>query len=90
MRGRLPDRIRVRPKSALAGDPLLAHLNRGEDPWRDRFAPAHYLARCVDLAALARLRSRQESDPWQDVRPLCLNHWLKRVGNRPTLIEETS
>lgn len=80
MRGTLPDRIRLRPKTALGGDPLAAHLRRQGLAVRQEFDPAPELLGWVDAAAILFLNGRESgSDPWRDLRPVCLNYWLKNV-----------
>ena len=80
MRGALPDPIRLRPKVALAGDPLRAQLRQAEVEWLDRFEPTPELAQFVDRAAIPLLAGGSNTDdPWLHVRPLCLNWWLKRL-----------
>src|SRR5439155_11617300 len=48
MRDTLPDTVRLRPKSPLAGDPVMELLRRGDPPWADGFAPVGELAQYVD------------------------------------------
>jgi asparagine synthase (glutamine-hydrolysing) len=80
MRGALPDPIRLRPKVALAGDPLRAQLREANVQWLDRFEATPELARFVVRTAVPQLAGGCEGhDPWLHVRPLCLNYWLKRV-----------
>jgi asparagine synthase (glutamine-hydrolysing) len=78
MRGTLPDRVRLRPKAALGGDPLAAHLRRQGLTLRQHFDPAPELLGWVDAAAILSLNG-SERDPWRDLRPICLNYWLRNV-----------
>jgi asparagine synthase (glutamine-hydrolysing) len=78
MRDKLPDVIRRRGKAPLGGDPLRAHLERTRDSLDD-LAGAAEVGTYVDRTAMPRLSSASRgADPWLDVRPLCLSHWLKR------------
>jgi asparagine synthase (glutamine-hydrolysing) len=80
MRGALPDPVRRRPKAPLAGDPFRAKLREARDPWWDRFDPTPELAQYVDRRAVPKLSSDVKGpDPWLNMRPLCLDHWLRRV-----------
>ena len=80
MRGILPDRVRLRPKAPLAGDPLVAHLRRRGVTWQHDFQPAPELLQWVDTTAIPTLPgSSGGSDPWRDLRPICLNYWLMNV-----------
>ena len=82
MRGSLPESIRTRPKTPLAGDPLHAHLQSANLSRFDRFVPAPQLSRFVDRQAVPSVaRIRAAADPWIDLRPLCLNYWLLRLDH---------
>ena len=88
MRGALPDVIRLRKKSPLAGDPLRARLNAPDAGWLDRFDPAPELAQFVDRPLIPRLAGGStDTDPWLHIRPLCLNYWLTGV-RRGTPVEK--
>lgn len=76
MRGVLPERIRLRRKTPLAGDPLCAKLQEsGVAPWEGSTMPPE-LERFVNGASIPPLADA--GDPWLHVRPLCLGVWLKR------------
>ena len=77
-RGVLPDAVRLRRKSPLIADPLIALLQRPESEWFDSFTP------CVDLAQFVRrnripkvLREKNTWNAWTNLRPLSLNFWLR-------------
>jgi asparagine synthase (glutamine-hydrolysing) len=79
MHGVLPNSIRLRPKAALRGDPLRAQLRRADVEWLDRFDPTPELARWVERTAVPPLAGGRDGlDSWLNVRPLCLNYWLRR------------
>ena len=91
MRGALPDPIRLRPKVALASDPLRAQLRAAGVEWMDRFDPTPELARFVVRTAIPQLAGGCDSDdPWLHVRPLCLNYWLRRIAAATRLDDEES
>lgn len=78
-RGILPDEVRLRRKSPMPADPLVALLQRSEAAWVDGFKPSpkleHYV-RCNCIPAV-----RRENDPWAawiHLRPLSLDFWLHR------------
>jgi asparagine synthase (glutamine-hydrolysing) len=80
MRGRLPESIRLRPKTLLAGDPVIERLQRPEAQWIDEFEATPALGRYVLRAAVPSLVGRRDQDRvWSDLRPVCLNQWLKRL-----------
>jgi asparagine synthase (glutamine-hydrolysing) len=55
LRGALPESVRLRPKTPLAGDPLRVLLERGVVRWADHFRPAPGLARYVDPQRVLRI-----------------------------------
>ncbi len=80
MVGCLPESVRRRPKTPLAGDPLAEWLKRSESnlmaetPWREE------TNRYVTRSAIAPLNRAGENDELQAaVRPICLNFWLQSV-----------
>lgn len=89
MRGVLPDPVRLRNKVPLAGSPLREHFRKPGMDWLDRFEPTPELARWVVRTALPSLADAYDGeDPWLDLRPLCLDNWLRRARRR--LNEEIS
>jgi asparagine synthase (glutamine-hydrolysing) len=81
MRGRLPDAIRRRPKTPLAGDPLVAHVMKSGSARLDGFEAAPQLAAYVERSVIPSLAGLDQDNAWLNVRPLCLNHWLKEEGH---------
>ncbi|MDP6609261.1 MAG: asparagine synthase-related protein [Vicinamibacterales bacterium] len=78
MQDRLPDPVRLRPKTPLAEDPMDVHLSRGGSALLERFDPTPELAHYVDRSAMPRLTGGPGShDPWLHLRPFYLNHWLR-------------
>lgn len=78
MRGRLPESIRLRPKTPVAGSPLLKLCQAGAGKWVDQFDPDPRLSEYVERAAIPRVTG--DNDPsrvWQNMRPLCLNYWFR-------------
>ena len=77
MRGRLPETIRMRPKTPFRGDPLLAALRRGEGRAIAKMQPSarlnHYISQSWH-PSLAGQMSVEEA--WLESRPICLNFWL--------------
>ena len=80
MRARLPEAIRVRRKTPLAGDPLIAHLERSPRTL-DAFDAGPALAGFVDRSAIPPFAGLDSNRAWLNVRPLCLDYWLKREGH---------
>ena len=89
MRGVLPEPVRRRPKTPLAGWPEMELLHRPEAQWIDRFEPAPQLARYVDRARIPLLCARPVLDQfarevhWRDLRPLSLDFWLRGLQGAP-------
>jgi hypothetical protein len=78
MIGRLPEAVRSRPKSVLAGDPVIELLRREASGWVDRFEATRILGKFVDRTAVPQATSPGDPDrAWTDLRPLCLNMWLE-------------
>lgn len=88
MQGRLPDRIRRRRKTPLAGDPLVAHLRAPGAERLARFEAMPGLDRYVDPSAIPRLAASSPHDAGLNVRPRCLNHWLTRLQATRVLEED--
>ena len=78
MKDELPDRVRLRPKTPLRGDPVRARLPRESELFqRWEFAPS--LRRYVDCKHLPPVAA-PGLDVSLDLRPFCLDYWLKNVG----------
>ena len=75
--GRLPERIRTRRKSPLAGDPVVAHFGQHHTAWIDQFAWTGEIDSYVDKSALPLFGNEAAAKAHTDVRPLCLNFWLQ-------------
>jgi asparagine synthase (glutamine-hydrolysing) len=76
--GRLPESIRTRRKSPLAGDPLMAHFRRCSTDWVDQRTWSEEMGSYVDKSVLAMCLSETLSVKVErNVRPLCLNFWLR-------------
>ena len=77
-RGILPDAVRLRPKSPLPADPLIALLQRPESAWVDWFEADPELGRYVERRSVPKVFG--DKDPWSawiHLRPLSLNFWLR-------------
>jgi asparagine synthase (glutamine-hydrolysing) len=77
MEGILPDAVRQRPKSPLAGDPGLSlrHTKKFQDI--DQFQPVDALASYVDRKSIPGVTEEMDSNHlWINVRPFSLNQWL--------------
>jgi asparagine synthase (glutamine-hydrolysing) len=77
-RGILPEAVRLRPKSPLLRDPLVALLERPESAWVDSFEAVPDLGRYVERRLIPKVFG--EKDPWSawiHLRPLSLNFWLR-------------
>lgn len=77
MVGVLPDAVRMRPKSPLAGDPglLLRHTRKFQEI--DEFKPVSAIRSYVDRESIPRVTNEVNSTRLSiNVRPFCLNQWL--------------
>jgi asparagine synthase (glutamine-hydrolysing) len=78
MRTKLPTAIVNRPKTALAADPLRAHLSRVDAQRLDDFKAAQTLHAYIDRAALPKIHAAgARDDVWMLARALSLNCWLQ-------------
>jgi asparagine synthase (glutamine-hydrolysing) len=77
MRGCLPESVRLRAKTALAGNPYLAHLHSPESDWVDGFKASPWLGKFIDTAMIPARGSGPDSEAeLVNLRPLTLNFWL--------------
>lgn len=78
MAGRLPESVRLRPKTPLAGDPLIAQLQMPGAEWVDHVHWNGEMDQFIDRSALAPLNGVKISETADSlVRPICLNFWLQ-------------
>jgi asparagine synthase (glutamine-hydrolysing) len=78
MVGHLPEAVRARPKTPLAGDPLVENLKRPDAGWVDRTRWNKDIERYVNTSALPHLSGEQNAERVNfAIRPLCLNFWLQ-------------
>jgi len=82
MRELLPEKIRLRPKTPLLGDPLELHVERGAWSPAPLPKPPAELREFVNWEQLrATLASAASSTLWIGLRPVSLCYWLKSVVN---------
>lgn len=78
MAGRLPESVRRRPKTPLAGDPLAEWLKRPESNWMNDAKWGPEIERFIDRSSLPHLSGDGQLEELSSaVRPLCLNFWLQ-------------
>lgn len=78
MRGVLPEAVRVRPKTPLAGYPYLERLKEEGPRWAERFKPSSDVWNYVDRAKIPALAGEADPDKaWENLRPLSLELWLR-------------
>jgi asparagine synthase (glutamine-hydrolysing) len=76
--GRVPESVRKRPKTPLAGDPLVEHLRQSPAGWMEQVEWSAEIDSYVDKSALTSLRNETNSGQARTgARPLCLNFWLQ-------------
>jgi asparagine synthase (glutamine-hydrolysing) len=77
-RGILPDAVRLRPKSPLLADPLIALLERPESAWVDSFEAVPELHHYVERKRIPIVFGEKDAwTAWIRLRPLSLNFWLR-------------
>jgi asparagine synthase (glutamine-hydrolysing) len=78
-RGVLPDAVRLRKKSPLMRDPIVALLEKPESAWVDAFESVPELGQYVRRESVPPVyRIADPSHAWTHLRPLSLNLWLER------------
>jgi asparagine synthase (glutamine-hydrolysing) len=78
MAGRIPERVRARPKTPLQGDPLSAQLRRTGTKRLKLVPLSKNLDHYIDRSALEAPHDKMSA--WQvstSLRPYCLNIWLQ-------------
>ena len=76
--GRLPESVRTRRKTPLAGSPLVKHLRQTDTGWMDQVAWDAEMDSCVNRSAVPAFRNEANSElAHSALRPLCLNFWLQ-------------
>jgi asparagine synthase (glutamine-hydrolysing) len=77
-RGILPDSVRLRRKSPLLADPLVALLQQPESAWVDFFEGIPELGRYVERGLIPKVIGERDAwTAWIHLRPLSLNSWLR-------------
>lgn len=80
-RGALPEAVRLRRKSPLLADPLIALLQRSECVWLDSFDPVPDLGHFVERKLIPKVFGEKDAwNAWIHLRPLSLNFWLRAKG----------
>lgn len=89
-RGMLPDAVRRRRKTPLAGDPHSEYLrNCGPDWWSRHLNPvAAELTRYVNPDLIPRATAGSFHDIWRDLRLVSLNYWLQLGRQSPRVMEK--
>ena len=78
MAGRIPESVRVRPKTPLTSDPLVAQLQTPGAEWVDHVHWCAEMEQFVNRSAIPRLNGVKASEQaGSAVRPFCLNFWLQ-------------
>ena len=84
-RGELPDAVRLRRKSPMPAEPLVALLQKAESAWVDRFTAVPELERYVLRQRIPRVfKAKGSWLAWMHLRPLSLNFWLSKESERAT------
>jgi len=84
MAGRLPERVRTRPKTPVQGDPVRAQIERTGSAKLETMPFTPELDRYIDRSALAVPHAKMNAAQLAvSLRPYCLNIWLqsaRRIG----------
>ena len=83
MRGLLPEPVRLRPKTPLAGWPGSKMLRATDAQWIDGFVPAPGLSSYVNREKIPKTwGGAYPLEAWTNLRPLSLNFWLQNLQAR--------
>jgi len=86
MRGRLPEAIRLRPKTPFPFHPLLAALTREDAKPLVQMQPAHQLKHYISGNPASLLRPDMNAEEAElRINPACLNFWLLSLSGKRTL-----
>ncbi|HXU19577.1 MAG TPA: asparagine synthase-related protein [Verrucomicrobiae bacterium] len=81
-RGILPEAVRIRRKSPVENDPIVALLQKSESAWVDRFEPVPELGRYICQHRIPPVWMEKSSGTaWINLKPLSLNFWLRTGKN---------
>ena len=76
--GRLPESVRTRRKTPLAGSPLVEHLRKSQAGWMGRVEWSEEMDSYVNRSALPTLEAQANlANAQSSARPFCLNFWLQ-------------
>ena len=86
MAGKLPERVRIRPKTPFQGDPLLAHFRRNPIDWVNQTPLSEELDRYINRSELLTLHGNMTGEQVVlGTRPHCLNFWLQSVRSSQSM-----
>ncbi|MGI9066672.1 MAG: asparagine synthetase B family protein [Pyrinomonadaceae bacterium] len=80
MRGILPETVRLRPKTPLAGDVLLARISRGEQAIIKDFDALPELSKYVIPPSTQALECCDSDELWNKIRLLSFYDWMAHAG----------
>ncbi len=85
MRGRLPEAIRMRPKTPFRGEPLLAALKREQTKPLLKMQRAGQFEHYIDEGKMPSLAGEMSSEEAElRIRAICLNFWLLAFSRKNT------
>jgi len=78
MEGRLPERVRIRPKTPLQADPLSAQLQRTKAERLNQISWCPLADQYINRSALVQPHGKMNPEEVStNIRPYCLNMWLQ-------------
>ena len=86
MAGKLPERVRIRPKTPFQGDPLRAHFRGNQINWVNQTLLSEALDRYINRSELLTLHDNMTGEQVVlGTRPHCLNFWLQSVRSSQSM-----
>jgi asparagine synthase (glutamine-hydrolysing) len=90
MKGHLPEPVRLRPKTALAGFPVEHMLRQSGARWVDDFIAAPELDSYIVRDKIPSIFASASSEhAWVNLRPLSLNIWMQNLPSQPAPSKES-
>jgi asparagine synthase (glutamine-hydrolysing) len=85
MKGRLPDEVRLRPKTPLVSDGLTERRSQVVGPVGTSLTSTTDLGRFVDVGRLSKDVPATANALWQALAPLSLDWWLRHFRSLPVV-----
>lgn len=81
MASQLPDAVRLRSKTPVTGNPILARLAQGQNPWQQlgTNTPIHSYVNTQVIRQALESSNLDSWEAWELMRPVSLGYWLQQL-----------